>query len=107
MIKIQQIIKFRIHGSDAVDSAKKEIALWFKKDELVVAMLARGEIWIFSKMSNRQKYNIFLDQQRWMANQHCIEWTPTKNQHTEPPIIFMCSLLNDLKEILESNITRW
>lgn len=24
-----------IHGSDSVDSANKEIALWFKEDELV------------------------------------------------------------------------
>ncbi|KAI9695066.1 MAG: nucleoside diphosphate kinase [Bogoriella megaspora] len=36
------------HGSDSVESAKKEIALWFKSDELQSWKLAQNE-WIYEK----------------------------------------------------------
>jgi nucleoside-diphosphate kinase len=36
------------HGSDAVDSAKKEIALWFKPEELNSWKSAQND-WIYEK----------------------------------------------------------
>ncbi|CAF9922685.1 nucleoside diphosphate kinase [Imshaugia aleurites] len=36
------------HGSDAVESAKKEIALWFSKDEVLQYKLAQHD-WIYEK----------------------------------------------------------
>lgn len=36
------------HGSDGVESAKKEIALWFKKEELISWKNAQFE-WIYEK----------------------------------------------------------
>jgi nucleoside-diphosphate kinase len=36
-----------IHGSDSADSAHREIALWFKPDELVSYSIA-GEEWVFA-----------------------------------------------------------
>ena len=35
MISFTQVGRNIIHGSDAVESANKEIALWFKPEELV------------------------------------------------------------------------
>ena len=36
------------HGSDAVESAKKEIALWFKPEELV-GWAQSGDEWVYEK----------------------------------------------------------
>lgn len=36
------------HGSDAVESAKKEIALWFKEGEVQSYKLAQHD-WIYEK----------------------------------------------------------
>ncbi len=36
------------HGSDAVESAKKEIALWFGKDEVIEYKQAQHD-WIYEK----------------------------------------------------------
>ena len=36
-----------IHGSDSAESAAREIALWFKSDEVVTYTLA-GEEWVFA-----------------------------------------------------------
>ena len=36
------------HGSDAVESAKKEIALWFKPEEVLEYKQAQHE-WIYEK----------------------------------------------------------
>lgn len=36
------------HGSDGVESAKKEIALWFKPEEVISYKLAQND-WIYEK----------------------------------------------------------
>lgn len=36
------------HGSDSVENAKKEIALWFKPEEVISWKLANNE-WIYEK----------------------------------------------------------
>lgn len=48
MVEIQDVGRNVCHGSDAVESAKKEIALWFNKDEILEYKLAQHD-WIYEK----------------------------------------------------------
>lgn len=48
LIEIQDVGRNVCHGSDAVESAKKEIALWFSKDEVLEYKLAQHD-WIYEK----------------------------------------------------------
>lgn len=48
LIVTQDVGRNVCHGSDAVESAKKEIALWFSKDEVLQYKLAQHD-WIYEK----------------------------------------------------------
>ena len=48
LISSQDVGRNVCHGSDAVESAKKEIALWFKPEEILEYKLAQHE-WIYEK----------------------------------------------------------
>ena len=48
LIETQDVGRNVCHGSDAVESAKKEIALWFSKDEVLQYKLAQHD-WIYEK----------------------------------------------------------
>ena len=48
LIDKQDVGRNVCHGSDAVESAKKEIALWFGKDEVLSYKQAQHD-WIYEK----------------------------------------------------------
>lgn len=48
MIRSQDVGRNVCHGSDGVESAKHEIALWFKPEELNTWKLAQND-WIYEK----------------------------------------------------------
>ena len=48
LINCQDVGRNVCHGSDAVDSAKKEIALWFTKEE-ILSWQSTAKDWIYEK----------------------------------------------------------
>ena len=46
--KIQDVGRNVCHGSDSVENAKKEIALWFKEGEVISYKMAQFD-WIYEK----------------------------------------------------------